>query len=76
MHGRELRTFGSLFVLLTSSGYVDSVRANMAAGGDNCSRAIIVGAVAAAAAESDPIPAEWKQKTTRYEEIKAFADKL
>ncbi|KAF1313278.1 Adp-ribosylation/crystallin j1, partial [Globisporangium splendens] len=67
---------GSLFVLLTSSGYVDSVRANMTAGGDNCSRAIIVGAVTAAAAESDPIPAEWKQKTTRYEEIKAFADKL
>lgn len=70
---------GSLFVLLTSSGYTESVRANLVAGGDNCSRSIMIGAITAAAAaggESDPIPAEWKQKTTRYEEIKAFANKL
>ncbi|GAB9469471.1 Adp-ribosylation/crystallin j1 [Globisporangium polare] len=69
---------GSLYVLLTSTSYVDAVRANMAAGGDNCSRSIVIGAISAAAATpgSDPVPAEWKQKTTRYEEIKAFAEKL
>lgn len=69
---------GSLFVLLTSDNYVDAVRANMAAGGDNCSRSIIIGAISAAAAApgSDPVPAEWQQKTTCYAEIKALAEKL
>lgn len=66
----------SIFVLLTSNGYVDAIRANLAAGGDNCSRSIIIGAVSAAAESADPVPAAWKQKTTRYDEIKALAEKL
>lgn len=73
---------GSLFVLLTSTGgYVNAIRANLAAGGDNCSRAIIIGAVSAAAARTtidaaDPVPAEWQRKTARFDEIRALADKL
>ncbi|TMW60403.1 hypothetical protein Poli38472_000445 [Pythium oligandrum] len=71
---------GSLFVLLTSNGYVDAVRANMVAGGDNCSRSILIGACAAAAAVTegamDPVPAEWKHKTKSYTQVQAFAERL
>lgn len=74
---------GSLFVLLTSTGgYADALRANMIAGGDNCSRAIVIGAVASAAAAAKegcadpPVPEEWTGKTTRYAEVKALAQKL
>ncbi|RLN14020.1 hypothetical protein BBJ28_00022620 [Nothophytophthora sp. Chile5] len=67
---------GSLYVLLTSSGYVEALRTNMAAGGDNCSRAIVIGAVTAAAQGSDAVPAEWKQKTTTFSEIETLAAKL
>ncbi|KAG7381013.1 hypothetical protein PHYPSEUDO_006530 [Phytophthora pseudosyringae] len=67
---------GSVFVLLTSNGYVEALRANMLAGGDNCSRAIVIGAVAAAAQGSDAIPAEWKQKTKVYAQVHAFTEKI
>ncbi|TYZ65984.1 hypothetical protein PybrP1_005568 [[Pythium] brassicae (nom. inval.)] len=74
---------GALFVLLTApGGYAGAVRANLAAGGDNCSRAIIIGAVAAAAAQTDSaaladaVPAEWQRKTTRFDELRALAEKL
>ncbi|GMF22396.1 unnamed protein product [Phytophthora lilii] len=67
---------GSVFVLLTSSNYVEALRANMLAGGDNCSRAIVIGAVTAAAQGGDVIPDEWKQKTKIYAEIQALAGKI
>ncbi|POM73013.1 ADP-ribosylation/Crystallin J1 [Phytophthora palmivora] len=67
---------GSVFVLLTSGSYVEALRANMLAGGDNCSRSIVIGAVFAAAQGSDGIPAEWKQKTKVYEKVQALADKI
>ncbi|OWZ06401.1 ADP-ribosylation/Crystallin J1 [Phytophthora megakarya] len=67
---------GSVFVLLTSDGYVDALRANMVAGGDNCSRSIVIGAILAAAQGKDAIPTEWKQKTKAYEETAALAEKI
>lgn len=67
---------GSVFVLLTSSGYEEALRANMVAGGDNCSRAIVIGAVIAAARGSDVIPAEWKHKTKVYSPVQALAEKI
>lgn len=74
---------GSLFVLLTATGgYADALRANLAAGGDNCSRAILIGAISAAAAQTDSgavadaVPVEWQRKTTRFDEIRALAEKL
>lgn len=71
---------GALYVLLTSPGYVDAVRTNMVAGGDNCSRSIVIGACAAAAAVTDaavdPIPDTWKQKTSHYSELAALAKQL
>ncbi|KAK1928472.1 Crystallin J1B [Phytophthora citrophthora] len=67
---------GSVFVLLTSSGYVEALRANLVAGGDNCSRAIVIGAVMAAAQGNEVIPAEWKHKTKVYPLVQAFAEKI
>lgn len=72
---------GALYVLLTTSGYTAAVRANLVAGGDNCSRAILVGACAAASAiqdasAADPVPADWKAKTTQYAHIETLARQL
>ncbi|KAG2759497.1 hypothetical protein JG687_00009422 [Phytophthora cactorum] len=67
---------GSVFILLTSDEYVDALRSNMLAGGDNCSRAIVIGAITAAAQGGDAIPAEWKQKTNVYAQVLSFAEKL
>ncbi|KAG6620404.1 ADP-ribosylation/Crystallin J1 [Phytophthora cinnamomi] len=67
---------GSVFVLLTSGGYVEALRANILAGGDSCSRAIVIGAVTAAAQGGDAIPAEWKQKTKDYAQVQALSEKI
>lgn len=71
---------GLLYVLLTTSDYSEAIRVNMAAGGDNCSRSIIIGAVYAAASASadgkNGIPEDWKTKTARYSEIDEWANKV
>ncbi|RLN58629.1 hypothetical protein BBJ29_007885 [Phytophthora kernoviae] len=67
---------GSLFVLLTYNSYVEALRANMLAGGDNCSRAIVIGAITAAAEGGEAIPAEWKQKVVVYAQVQAMAEKI
>lgn len=71
---------GLLYVLLTTNDYSEAIRVNMAAGGDNCSRSIIIGAVYAAASASadgkNGIPEVWKSKTTRYTEIDEWANKV
>ncbi|CAI5709257.1 unnamed protein product [Peronospora farinosa] len=67
---------GSLFVLLTSAGFVEALRANMLAGGDNCSRAIAIGAVTAAMQGGDAIPVEWKEKTKVYAQVQRLAEKI
>lgn len=67
---------GSVFVLLTSGGYVEALRANMLAGGDSCSRAIVIGAVTAAAQGGDAVPADWKEKTKDYAQVQSLAEKI
>ncbi|CAI5712988.1 unnamed protein product [Peronospora destructor] len=67
---------GSLFVLLTSVGFVEALRANMLAGGDNCSRAIVIGAVTASMQGGDAIPAEWKEKTKAYAQVETLTEKI
>ncbi len=56
--------------------YVDAVRANILAGGDNASRAVLIGAVLAADNGLAAIPDEWKKKTNNYAELEALADKI
>ena len=57
--------------------YADGVRANIMAGGDNCSRSVLLGALLAAAeGGAAAVPAEWAAKTSRFAEIEALAAKL
>lgn len=60
---------GALYVLLTASNYAEGVRANIVAGGDNCSRGIFIGACFAAQ-NPDSIPTEWTLKTTLHAKVK------
>lgn len=59
---------------LAAPNYEAGVRTNMAAGGDNCSRSVLLGALLAA--QEGGVPPAWAAKTTRYAEIEALADKL
>ena len=61
----------SVFILLTATSYEDAIRTNLLAAGDNCSRAIFIGACFAAR-EPDSIPAAWKAQTGRETEIAAL----
>lgn len=56
--------------------YADGVRANIMAGGDNCSRSVLLGALLAAEGGAAAVPPEWAAKTTRFAEIEALAAKL
>lgn len=54
---------GSLYIARTSSSLEDAVEANILAGGDSCSRGILVGALFGAysplTGDDDAIPAKW-----------------
>jgi len=62
---------GSIYFLKTQNNFVDAIRANILAGGDNCSRAMFIGA-AFAAADTEAVPVEWKQKAKHFSEIDAL----
>ena len=61
----------SIYCILTSSNYTDAIRTNIRAGGDNCSRAHMIGACMAASTSDDTnsIPQEWKTMTNDFDEI-------
>ena len=63
----------------SASDYKAAIRANIYAGGDNCGRGIILGAVCGAKfglATKDGIPGEWLQKLNRAQEIENLVNKL
>ncbi|KAG2439498.1 hypothetical protein HXX76_004852 [Chlamydomonas incerta] len=60
----------------SGNAYVDGVRANLMAGGDNCSRSLLVGALLAAQGGLGSLPAEWRAKATKLAEYEAHVDKL
>jgi len=62
--------------LLSDSTYTNVVRENMVGGGDSCVRAMLLGAVAAAAGGLDSIPVSWRSKTEAYGEALALAVQL
>ena len=62
---------GSIYFLKTKNNLVDAIRANILAGGDNCSRSMLIGA-AFGAADTEAVPLEWKQKTKQFSEIDAL----
>ncbi len=54
--------------------YVSGVRANLLLGGDNCSRAVLVGALLAAqGGAAGDVPAGWAAKTQGYAQLEAAA---
>lgn len=59
-------------LIATATNYVDAVRANIRTGGDNCGRAIPVGAVLGACFAEDPergVPADWLARVTAPGEL-------
>jgi hypothetical protein len=56
--------------------YAAGVRFSCLAGGDNCSRNIVIGALLAAQdpKPAEAVPSEWAAKTAAYAEVEARAD--
>jgi ADP-ribosylglycohydrolase len=65
-----------IHAIATAVSFREAIRANIRAGGDNCGRSIVIGAVLAACFADDPekgIPAEWIGKVTVPGEMLAVA---
>jgi len=63
-----------LHFTLTSTNYEEAIRDNIRLGGDNCSRACLLGAYFAAS--GSPIPPEWLAKTSDLKSFAAMVDVL
>ena len=65
--------------LKTTSSYIDAIRSNIYAGGDNCGRAIVLGAVCGASFGLDGdhgIPGAWLNRVNRVDEIQSLVGRL
>jgi len=61
---------------LSSSSYEEAVRKTIVAGGDNCSRATLLGALFGAQGGVDSIPTEWRAQVRRYDEVSELVQRL
>ena len=63
-----------IILLHNFDSYVDAVRANINAGGDNCGRSSMIGAMYAAiyGQGEKGLPQEWVDKLTKKEEIESL----
>ena len=63
---------GSIGKVLSDGGerYKQGVISNLMAGGDNCSRSLLLGALLAA--EGGSVPADWIKKTTEIDKVRAL----
>ena len=66
----------SVLSALEATSYVEGVRTNIVAGGDNASRNILVGALLAAQSGLESVPVSWRQRTKHYAEAEVLADQL
>lgn len=68
---------GGLAIVFANGGdFKRSVRANIWAGGDSCSRAAVVGSLAGAAAGTAGLPADWIARVDDWAELEKAADKI
>ena len=67
---------GPLVVAKRFHSYTDAVNANILAAGDNCSRAIVIGAILAASRGDGAIPEQWKRKTRGIAEVETLAEQI
>ncbi|EFJ53080.1 hypothetical protein VOLCADRAFT_102702 [Volvox carteri f. nagariensis] len=58
------------------NSYVDAVRANMLAGGDNCSRSLLIGALLAAEGGMSCLPREWTSQVPKWAQYEELVDRL
>eukprot|EP00730_Choanoeca_flexa_P011179 TRINITY_DN2396_c0_g1_i2.p1 TRINITY_DN2396_c0_g1~~TRINITY_DN2396_c0_g1_i2.p1 ORF type:complete len:334 (+),score=85.34 TRINITY_DN2396_c0_g1_i2:95-1003(+) len=65
----------ALLVALQADNYLDGVRKNILLGGDNCSRAVIIGSLLSPSADEELL-ATFASKTNGFAEIKALTSKL
>ncbi len=68
---------GPMALVFAAGGdFKAAVRANIMAGGDNCSRAAVVGALCGAHGGMDALPTDWRAKMTDWAAMEAAADKI
>ena len=68
---------GPLSMVFTAGGdFKTAVRANLLAGGDNCSRAAVVGSLCGAQGGMAALPADWCAKVTDWAALEALAEKV
>jgi ADP-ribosylglycohydrolase len=72
---------GALYVAVHAPSFAEGIRFSTMAGGDNCSRNIVIGALLAAAnagagPDGEVIPAEWKAKSKVWEEVHSLSEKV
>ena len=68
---------GPLAIVFAAGGdFTAAVRANIIAGGDNCSRAAVVGALCGAAGGMAALPPAWRAKVNGWQEYEAAADAI
>lgn len=68
---------GPLAMIFGARGdFVTAVRANIMAGGDNCSRAAVVGALCGANGGMACLPESWRSKMADWKALEAAADKI
>jgi ADP-ribosylglycohydrolase len=65
-----------LVLALRADSYVDGIRTNLAAGGDNCSRSVYLGALLGAAYGAQSVPQDWRSRVTGWTEMEAAIDKV
>jgi hypothetical protein len=63
-------------ILSRTSSYQGAINANILAGGDNCGRAIMIGALAGAAYGIDAIPVEWMLATNNASALLTLSKKI
>jgi len=68
---------GPLALVFAAGGdFKAAVRANLMAGGDNCSRAAVVGSLCGASGGMASLPPDWTAKVTGWAALEAAADKI
>ncbi|CAH1271126.1 Hypp4567 [Branchiostoma lanceolatum] len=62
--------------VVTGEDYVSAIRTTIRAGGCNSSRSSIIGACFGAQVGVEGIPADWRAKTLRYEQVLELARRV
>lgn len=59
----------AILAAANATSYEQGLRANMLAGGDNCSRSVYLGALLGAAYSAQGVPQDWKQRVEGWTQL-------